>query len=522
MTTSFETDPKSENQAAVSVPISKVLMIVALSAVFFGIAVWMVVPAPPSGFSWDDAWYLLMAEWLTPESNFRVLAWTMLWVTSYPPLFPLLIAWSGAGLADQQSAFILNALFLALGSGVAMFWFAREGFSSLTITLAAMLLVFNPVTLGYLPILFSEFLFSFLFMITLALACSRQDWKWNSKWVVIGIIIGLSVATRSAGWALVAGVLLHLVFNRKLLPMAAFIAGLAVGILAIPFLMVGLPPPAVNYMDQLLGNLGNLGWDFLVQQIKGLLLGWSMLWGWGAGPWLAAIAVLPGFFIRLKSNRIDAWIVVMYLGMLLVWPWPGHMGRFLWPLLPCFLVSVHSSFGFLKNSKYRTIMASVLMGLIVLLSVPDGIGRSLERLLDTPKGELFLLSRMHEWTRSGTREEGISKLKERQQMLQDLKRVAELVDPKACIYSEMSPLVSVRTLKVAYPSLWNSLDKAGLTKIRCEYYYMLPDSISGANLDSVNRFANAHEELFRSYSSNETEDELPLGVFLRFRPLNAE
>jgi hypothetical protein len=247
-----------------------------------------------------------------------------------------------------------------------------------------------------------------------------------------------------------------------------------------------------------------------------------MLWGWGAGPWLAAIAVLPGFFIRLKSNRIDAWIVVMYLGMLLVWPWPGHMGRFLWPLLPCFLVSVHSSFGFLKNSKYRTIMASVLMGLIVLLSVPDGIGRSLERLLDPPKGELFLLSRMHEWTRSGTREEGISKLKERQQMLQDLKRVAELVDPKACIYSEMSPLVSVRTLKVAYPSLWNSLDKAGLTKIRCEYYYMLPDSISGANLDSVNRFANAIEELFRSYSSNETEDELPLGVFLRFRPLNAE
>ena len=146
----------------------KFIFIAILTFVFFGIALWMVIPAPPVGFYWDDTWYLLMAEWLTPESSYRELSWAMMWVTSYPPLFPLSIAWSGASLVDQQSAFIMNALFLASGTGVAMLWFAREGFSAITMTFAAALVMFNPVTLGYLPILYSEFLFTLLSTISLA------------------------------------------------------------------------------------------------------------------------------------------------------------------------------------------------------------------------------------------------------------------------------------------------------------------------------------------------------------------
>jgi hypothetical protein len=150
-------------------------------------------------------------------------------------------------------------------------------------------------------------------------------------------------------------------------------------------LMVGIPPSG-NYIELLTANLGNFGWSFLVQQFKGLVTGWSMLWGWGIGAWLAVAAVFPGLVVRLKANRADAWYVIMYFGMLLVWPFPGHMGRFLWPLLPCFLVSAHSSFDLLRNPKYRSVTAGVLMGVILATSIPDGIGRSLERLLEPPRG----------------------------------------------------------------------------------------------------------------------------------------
>ncbi len=495
----------------------KYFLIAALTSVFFGIAVWMVIPAPPIGFYWDDNWYLLMAEWLTPDSSYRGFSWAMLRVTSYPPLFPLSIALSGSDLAGQQNAFIMNALFLALGSGVAMLWFAREGFSAITMTFAAILVVFNPVSLAYLSILYSEFLYILLSTTAFALSFSGREWRWNTKWLVIGMIIGLSVATRTAGWSLVAGFLVHLFLNRKLPRAVAFTIGLGGSILIIPFLMVGLPPSG-GYVDRLMENMGNLSWDFLVQQIQGLIVGWAMLWGWGTGAWLAAATVLPGLFVRLKANRADAWYVIMYLGMLLVWPWPGHMGRFLWPLIPCFLVSMHSSLELLRNSKHRSIMASVLMSLILATSIPDGIGRSLERLLDPPEGELFQLSRMHEWTRSSVREEGIITLKERQQMLKDLQRIEEIVDSKACIYSEMSGLVAVQVRQVSLPSAWHSLDEVDQSSVHCEYYYMLPQQMSGTSFEDVNHFSAMHEELFRSLVPDNPKGELPLGVFLRFRP----
>jgi len=508
---------KLEAQSSSGLPLQKIIFIAILTFLFFGVAAWMVIPAPPSGFSWDDAWYLLMAEWFSPGSSHRVLAWTMLWITSYPPLFPLFITWSGADLANTQAAFIMNAFFLACGAGVAMVWFAREGFPVIAMTVAAILMVFNPVSLGYLPILFSEYLFIFLTTSSLAIACVAREWKWNSKWVIIGVIVALSVATRTAGWSLAAGFLVHLVFNRKLQPALVFAVSLGTSILIIPFLRVGLPPPSVNYMDMLIANMDNLGWEFFIQQVKGLVLGWSMLWGWGIGKWLAIAAVLPGFFVRLKANRADSWYVVMYLGMLLIWPWPGHMGRFLWPLLPCFLVAVHSSFGLLGTLKYRTVMASVYMGLILVFTIPDGIGRSLERLFDPPEGELFQYSRMHEWTRSSDREQGMIKLKERQQVINDLRRVGEIVGDQACIYSEMSPLVAIHSQRLSYPVLWNSLDQVGMKTIRCEFYYMLPQQLPGTGIDDVNRFSASHEELFRSVESHEPEGALPLSVFLRFK-----
>ena len=506
-----------EPQPADNIPIRKIILIACLATVFFGVAVWMVVPAPLTGFSWDDAWYQLIAEWLTPDSSYRMLSWAMLQVTSYPPLFPLFISWSGAGLADPQNAFVMNALFLALGSGMAMLWFVREGFTSITMAFAAILFVFNPVSLGYLPILYSEFLFTFLSTTALTFAFMQIEWKWNGKWLAIGFIVGLSVATRSAGWALVAGFLIHLVLGRRLNPVLAFAVGLGASLLIIPFLMVGLPPPNVNYMDQLINNIDNLGWGFLVRQTQGLILGWSMLWGWGAGAWLAAVTVAPGFLVRLRANRADAWFVLMYIGMLLVWPWPGHMGRFLWPLLPCFLVSAHSSFELFRKLKYRPVIAAMLMGLILAASVQDGIGRTLDRLLYPPEGKLFQLSRMHEWTRSSSREEGMKKLEERQQFLKDLQRISEIVDARACIFSEMSPLVAIHAQRVSYPSLWSSLDKIGVTNIRCEYYYMLPESLPAASVEEINRFSSMHEELFRSVMPGDPEGKLPLSVFLRFR-----
>ena len=487
----------SNNRSAGSDDFSKKLTITFLTIAFFGVAAWMVIPGPSVGFYWDDTWYLLMAEWLNPDSSYRDLSWVMMQVTSYPPLFPLFISWSGASLADQQPAFIMNAMFLALGCGVSMLWFVREGFSSVAFVFAAVFMLLNPVSLGYLPILYSEFLFILLSVSALLFAHSLKDWKWSSNWLLIGIIVGLAVATRSAGWSLAAAFLVHLGFARKFTSIAAFVVGLSISVLVIPFLMVGLPSSG-NYLELLSGNLSNIGWNFILYQAHGLVLGWNMLWGWGPGAWFAIAMVLPGLFVRVRANRADAWYVLAYFVMLMVWPFPGHMGRFLWPLLPCFLVSIYSTFDLFRGlEKSRPLIISVVMGLVFAASVPDGIGRSLQRLVNPPDGDLSELSRMQEWTRSASRDQGMMMLRGHQQFLKDLQQIDEIVDGNDCIYSEIPSLVVIQTRQASYEPPWKTLEDARTQNFQCRYYYMLPPALPDAGIEDVNRFSQSHQEFFR-------------------------
>ena len=70
-----------------------------------------------------------MAEWISGRPDTQELAWAMLQSRQYPPLFSYAMVLSGSGLIEHSNAFIMNALFLAAGLGVAMVWFRLEGFS---------------------------------------------------------------------------------------------------------------------------------------------------------------------------------------------------------------------------------------------------------------------------------------------------------------------------------------------------------------------------------------------------------
>jgi hypothetical protein len=386
-------------------------------------------------------------------------------------------------------------LFLALATGVAMLWFTREGFSATTTALAAALLMFNPVTLRWLPTLFSEHLFILLTTSALALASVRRGT--TALWLLIGIITGLSVATRSAAWALVLAMLISLILQRRFVPVLFFVFGLAMGILPIPFFMTGLPP-ARSYVGGFAANFGSFGWEYMVQQVKALVEGWHSLWGSGIGALMAVPFVLPGLVIRLRKNRPDAWYVVVYFGMLIAWPFPEHMSRFLWPLLPAFLVAGNATATLLKDVKYRSIMASVATGIILMASIPGGIAISLDRLWNPPVGELFELSRMPEWTRSSDRQIGTEILQARRQFLDDMEQISQINQGNNCIYSELPGLVAAQTKRVALVSPWKTHVGLDFSKVQCRFYYMIPAALPDTETTDVDRFGTVHRELFRS------------------------
>lgn len=484
-------------------------------AVFSVVAVWMVVPAPPPGFYWDDTWYLMMAEWLSRRGETQELAWSMLQLRQYPPLFPFAISLSGASLDDTQPAYLMNAVFLAIAGGVAMFWFHLERCSTWTMILGAALVLFNPVALHWLPALFSEHLYILLTTTALALACARRDWV--PLWLLIGIVAGLSIATRTTGWALAAALVLHLLLRRRLLLLIFFATGTAIGLLMIPYLLVGLPS-AKGYLDQ----LGELPYEpdaaFLLQQTRAIATGWVALWGSVPGALIAFLVAAPGLWFRIRQNRPDAWYLPAYLAILLAWPYPDHMSRFLWPLAPALLVAAHAGLERLGSLTGRLSWSAAIFAVVLAFSIPDGLGRTLIRLAAPPGGDLAALSRMPEWTRSADRQIGLEVLRARQQLLQDMQRIAATTYPGYCIYSELSALIAAQARRVAKASPWNDLDEVDAADLDCLYYYLVPPGLPGTTREQVDRFGTIHDELFRSTITNAAGSDEVLGAFFNLKP----
>ncbi len=490
------------------------LVILSLTLVFAALAIWMVTPHPPVGFNWDDTWYLLMAEWISGRSDTQELAWTMLQLRQYPPLFSYALVLSGSGLFEHSNAFVMNALFLVASLGVAMIWFRREGFSLLAMGVAATMMMLNPVALYWLPTLFSEHLFIFLSTVALALACTRRAWP--QLWLVIGILVGLAIATRSPGWALAAGMFAHLVFHRRISFILLFLFGLAIGLITIPYFAAGLPV-ARSYMDGIRETLEGINLAYLKQQFSAVAAGWQLLWGSVAGAVIAAFITIPGLLLRLKSNRPDAWYVFAYCGMLLIWPFPDHMNRFLWPLMPSMLIAGHEVLALQWRLKFPSWLPGLVIGLILLASIPAGFGKTLNRLLMPPPTDLTGLSRMPEWTRSGSREVGLEVLETRSQLLDDMNRINLTIGENYCVYSELPAMVTAQTQRVSFASPWSALSELDYPSTLCAYYYLIPAALPRTDAVSMEQFSKQHEELFRSMAPYDPTGVEVLGVFYHLK-----
>ena len=92
------------------------------------------LPSPPLGLYWDDAWYALMAEWYSNRGDHDHLLQLMLQSRQYPPLYPFVLSFAGDVLVNADSAAMLNAVFLGMAASLCMSWLIREKIPVLVIT----------------------------------------------------------------------------------------------------------------------------------------------------------------------------------------------------------------------------------------------------------------------------------------------------------------------------------------------------------------------------------------------------
>lgn len=485
----------------------------------FAIAAWMVIPAQPLGLYWDDAWYVLMAEWYSDRPRYAELVWSMLHSRQYPPLFPYLLSFTGNILVSPGPALLLNAFFLAAGAGLCLVWLCREGHATGSAVLLAALVVVNPVALNLLPFLLSEHLF--ILLTTLTLLLSRCNMKSPYLWLLLGTLSALCVATRSSGWMLIPAFLIPMMANREALRAAFFIPGVIAGLLVIVYLRAGLPH-SPGYLAIFMTRFDTLGLDIFVTQLRALAGAWLELWGVLPAALLALVFVVPGLILRLKNHCVDAWYCVLSVTLILAWPFPEQYTRLLWVLLPVFLLAIHSTINFVTNPAYQHRLALVLSIFLFAINVPDGAGRSIKRLLTPPSGELTTLSRMPEWTRMASRERAEMTLRVTRQMLEDMKKIKNTVNNRACIYSDWPSIVTMHTQLPSYTPDWRPGEEMKNNHFRCPYYYLVPGTWPKNSQQDFETFAASHGEIFRSLSPDREAIQPVIGIFLALeeRPQN--
>ena len=341
----------------------------------------IIVPDALASIADDSSNYLVMARCLSPWSDPGVAALSVCDQQYFPAGFPLLLGMTGAGSSLPLAHTMVLAAFLL---SLPLLWVhaSRVLRSALLAHAVVMGFALLPGTLLGLQGILSEAWYLLLVSAVLFLS-SRDEAALPSRLgaVTAGGALGLLVSVRSIGIAMVLAWVAWALVSRlrgghqrqgtwTVLAVAIAVAG------AIRLLF----PPARTSHDYgaVWGNLLQSVQDlpgYLGAQALALAQAWASyiaLYWTDDRPvvWLSMSALLvvalAGVMWRLLRNELDAWYVTAYLCVLVLWPYPGQMLRFLFPVMPLLMLQGAWLLAELARNCPRAAMAGWLAPALVL------------------------------------------------------------------------------------------------------------------------------------------------------------
>ena len=326
-------------------------LMVGIVALVFAVLCAAFVRQPGLGtFADDSVSYLVLAQAMSPwQPASQAVAEAVSREAFYPPLYPLLLALSGAAhdiaLAHVLAAFLVAAC-LPLAYALGRRWL-ESGWAAALATLAMALL---PALWINARGILSEPLYGLLLLATLLALESERRKSW-----LLALLMAAMVLTRTAGLVIVAfyaawalsrpGRLIPVKLHAAMPALVALLA-YAAWMLIRP---VGAPDDYLRLVaerSQSLAGLDSLAAS-LMRQANAVAQAWigSLLLFWVEGRPLrvalagaAGVLCLAGVILRLRAGKPDGWIMAGYLATFLAWPFYDQMGRFLFPALPVFIL----------------------------------------------------------------------------------------------------------------------------------------------------------------------------------------
>ncbi len=438
-----------------------------------------------AGFNWDDAYYLLMADKFSPyQEEVSVSVALTTGQRNYPPIYPLYMALFGGGSAHIGAAQLATAAALVIAFIAFHFWLIRQSINPVAALLLTTVAVLSPITLLHFQTLWSEHLY--LALSISALLCLRLSDRNDKYWLLAGALVALASLTRSVGITLIAAFAIHAFINKP--PRR----GLLILIAALPFI-------AERSLNALL-NSSSHRYELLFtsRSLQDLWLSLSQSPFHYYSAWIKAFSFNPHLptivlacvvmalaaielFLRLKEKRVDAFYVLFYLVTIVLWPYPEHAYRFIYPVF--FILLGYAAFSLLRCSRpVGTNPRGIahLMGILLFITVSiPAVLHTATRLSEPIPPHLADYRHTIIWIAGQDTVDAIDTAAARDRLIRDMRVIEEMTAEGSCVYTEFPPLVRLFAKRPALAPPWDRPAERYRFPLTCRYYYMIPPMLSG-------------------------------------------
>ncbi len=287
----------------------------------------------------DGPRYMMMADHYAAYRQPDPVYAAMAIFSHLPPLYPMILAWTGAA-DDLYRAHLVTNLFLLFGLGAWTWWLLHKGATLEQAALLMLLLATLPGSLLTGLLIQSEYLYLFLSLLALGLMAAYRRSTKPEMLYAAGLAVGAASLSRTIGVCLLPPLLFCA--KRGTWRSGAIAVMLAV-CPAVGWHLVHHSP--TSYGDQLQAMYSAHPWETLLRQIEAELpalrhgFAQNLLDdpSWGPLADLLGLLCLGCTLVRAARLEEDGIYLCAYLAVLVAWPFPEEAMRFLWPILPLLL-----------------------------------------------------------------------------------------------------------------------------------------------------------------------------------------
>ena len=451
-----------------------------LCLIFVMYCVWSFSPVLAQ-FGGDNATYLLTAKLFSPYIPSSLVSEYFAAQSQYPPLYPLLLSLVG-GAESILLAHILTTFFLIFSILVMYRWAFSLGLGKLHALALVVIFAMTPGTYMQALSILSENLYLLLSLSVLCVITLKDNnEKWD--WLAVFLVVCASL-TRSAGLPLVLSFIIYIFIikkrNKYLLSLTALLPMIVWGL----FNNQSSTSYATLFSEYYSADFVAVIFQQMLDQSIYMLSVWHRTFTNGSSGYLllSIFAILCSFGVvySLYMKRIDGIYVLLYILMILAWPYPAESMRLLYPVVPVLLVQVSilmKDFSPNWNSIYGANIGNIILeGILLIILVPN-LALTISRFIVPVEEYLAPYKRTYDWYDPNPNS-AINGIKFTHGIISSLKDAKNYVPEEQCVYSIKPSVIGLYMERISHKPPTISVDDKNFYKIveqsNCKYFYMLP------------------------------------------------